>query len=110
MPKKSSKPRFNFNLPQFMQISESHCGPAVIQMLLSHVGVHIHQEDVAEMGGAASLIDLNGMRVDQLALAVKKLAPHVEFWYKDHAVLQELIDLVRLHRYRRRGVAGAVRR
>lgn len=99
MPKKSSKPRFNFNQPQFMQISESHCGPAVIQMLLNHLGLDVHQEEVAAMGGATSLIELNGMRVDQLALAVKKLAPTVDFWYKDHATLQELVDLIMVQRY-----------
>jgi hypothetical protein len=99
MPKKSSKPRFNFNQPQFTQISESHCGPAVIQMLLNHLAIDVHQEEVAAMGGATSLIELNGMRVDQLALAVKKLAPTVDFWYKDHASLQELVELIMVHRY-----------
>jgi hypothetical protein len=99
MPAKSSKPRFNFNRPEFMQISESHCGPAVIQMLLNHLGITVHQEEVAGMGGAASLIELNGMRVDQLALAVKKLAPQVDFWYKDHSSLDELVDIIRRHRY-----------
>jgi ABC-type bacteriocin/lantibiotic exporter with double-glycine peptidase domain len=99
MPKKSSKPRFNFNQPQFMQISESHCGPAVIQMILNHLGIDVTQEEVAEMGGAASLIELNGMRVDQLALAVKKLAPTVDFWYKENSTLQELVNLIVVHRY-----------
>jgi hypothetical protein len=99
MPKKSSKPRFNFNQPQFMQISESHCGPAVVQMLLNHLAIDVSQEEVAAMGGATSLIELNGMRVDQLVLAVKKLAPAVDFWYKDHSTLQELVKLIMVHRY-----------
>lgn len=82
-----------------MQISESHCGPAVIQMILNHLGIDVTQEEVAEMGGAASLIELNGMRVDQLALAVKKLAPTVDFWYKENSTLQELVNLIVVHRY-----------
>lgn len=82
-----------------MQISESHCGPAVIQMLLSHLSVDVRQEDIAELGGAASLIELAGMRVDQLALAVKKFAPLLDFWFKEHAALQELIALVSVHHY-----------
>ena len=52
------------------QISEAHCGPAVIQMLLANLGIEVTQEDVAELGGETALIDLHGMRVDQLALAV----------------------------------------
>jgi ABC-type bacteriocin/lantibiotic exporter with double-glycine peptidase domain len=99
MPAKSSEPRFNFNRPQFMQISESHCGPAVIQMLLSHLGIEVGQDEVAEMGRAKSLIELHGMRVDQLALAVHKLAPQVFFWYKDHATLDELVEIIMRQRY-----------
>lgn len=78
-----------------MQISESHCGPAVIQMLLSNVGIEVSQEAVAEAGGASSLIELNGMRVDQLAQAVRLLAPQVIFYYKDHATIHELVRVVK---------------
>lgn len=81
-----------------MQISESHCGPAVIQMLLSHLGVEVTQEAVAEAGGATSLIELNGMRVDQLALAVQRLAPRVQFWFKDHTTINELVHIVNEYR------------
>lgn len=77
-----------------MQISESHCGPAVIQMLLSNIGIEVTQEDVAEAGGASSLIELNGMRVDQLALAVSRLAPQAVFYYKDHSTIDELTRIV----------------
>lgn len=82
-----------------MQISESHCGPAVTQMLLSNVGIEVSQEAIAEAGGATSLIELQGMRVDQLALAVKRLAPAVMFYYKDHATLAELAHIINEYRY-----------
>lgn len=77
-----------------MQISESHCGPAVIQMLLSNIGIEVTQEDVAEAGRATSLIEMNGMRVDQLALAVARLAPQAVFYYKDHSTMDELARIV----------------
>jgi hypothetical protein len=77
-----------------MQISESHCGPAVIQMLLSNQEIEVTQEEVAEAGGATRLIELNGMRVDQLALAVHRLAPRATFYYKDHASIDELVRIV----------------
>jgi hypothetical protein len=88
------KPAVNFHQQRFMQISESHCGPAVIQMLLSNLGVDVTQEEVAEAGGATNLIEMNGMRVDQLARAVHYLAPQVLFYYKDHATIAELARVV----------------
>jgi hypothetical protein len=100
MPNESnSAPLPNLSLNRVCQISESHCGPAVIQMLLANLGIAVTQEAVAEAGGATSLIDLHGMRVDQLALAVKELAPAAQFWYKDNATLEDLIALIIQHRY-----------
>ncbi len=100
MPGKSNPERhFDFSSPRFTQISESHCGPAVIQMLLSNLGLEVSQEAIAEAGGATRLIELNGMRVDQLARAVRLLAPQAQFWYKDHASLDDLTRLVVDYRY-----------
>src|SRR5512133_2564863 len=100
MPEESS-PRepIDYHHSRFTQISESHCGPAVIQMLLSNLGIEVSQEAVAEAGGATELIELNGMRVDQLARAVRVLAPDARFWYKDHSSLDDLIRLVSEYRY-----------
>lgn len=93
------KRRFDFSNPRFTQISESHCGPAVIQMLLSNLDIEVSQEAIAEAGGAARLIELNGMRVDQLARAVRILAPQAQFWYRDRASLDDLARLVVDYRY-----------
>lgn len=82
-----------------MQISESHCGPAVIQMLLSNLGIEVTQEEVAEAGGATSLIAMNGMRVDQLAMAVHRLAPKVILYAKEHATIDELVQIVNDYHY-----------
>ncbi len=82
-----------------MQISESHCGPAVTQMLLSNLGIEVTQEQVAEAGGAASMIAMQGMRVDQIALAVRRLAPETVFYYKEHAAIDELVRVVQDYRH-----------
>lgn len=82
-----------------MQISESHCGPAVIQMLLAYLGIEVAQDAVAEAGGANDLIEMNGMRVDQLAKAVSILAPQARFWWKTNADLDELVTIVRKYQY-----------
>jgi hypothetical protein len=91
-----SNPRrpIDFHHDRFTQISESHCGPAVIQMLLQNLGIEVTQESVAEAGGASDLIEQQGMRVDQLNRAVRHLAPQTCFWYKDHANIEELVQIV----------------
>jgi hypothetical protein len=68
-------------------------------MLLSNLGIDVSQESVAEAGGAKDLIELNGMRVDQLAQAVLQLAPQVRFWFKENSTLEELILIVSHYRY-----------
>lgn len=90
-----SKARFT----RTIQISESHCGPAVIQMLLGNLGIEVSQEDIAEAGGAADLIELHGMRIDQLAKAVYALAPQTIFWFKENSTLDELVKLVTGYNY-----------
>ncbi len=102
MPAKLSqrrRPFIDFHIPRFTQISESHCGPAVIQMLLSNLGIEASQEAIAEAGGVADLIELNGMRVDQLANAVCRLVPEVDFWWKEHATLEDLAGLIQRYHY-----------
>lgn len=75
---------------QFIQISESHCGPAVLQMLLDAIGVTAHQDDITRAAGAEHTIEEHGTRVDQLALACSRVAPQTQFWYKYHASLDDL--------------------
>src|SRR5512143_3600139 len=96
-----SNPRqpIDFHHDRFTQISESHCGPAVIVMLLHHLGIEVTQEAVAEAGGAVDLIELYGMRVDQLERAVRQLAPQSRFWSKDMATIEELVEIVNTYHY-----------
>ena len=83
-PKKFSR------LRRIQQITENHCGPAVIQMLLENVGVDVSQEEITEAAGATRTIETHGTRVDQLAKAVQELAPIAKLWYKDHASVEDL--------------------
>lgn len=83
-PKKFSR------LRRIQQITENHCGPAVIQMLLENVGVNVSQDEITEAAGATHTIETHGTRVDQLAKAVQELAPIAKLWYKEHASLEDL--------------------
>ncbi len=100
MPEKSSSlPPIDFHHDRFTQISESHCGPAVIQMLLYNLGIEVTQEAIAEAGEATGLIEESGMHVGQLKKAVWLLAPQTIFWYKDHANIDELVRIVDHYKY-----------
>src|SRR5918996_3790758 len=77
-------------LRRIQQITENHCGPAVIQMLLENIEVHVTQEEITEAAGATQTIETHGTRVDQLAKAVHQLAPSAKLWYKEKATLEDL--------------------
>jgi hypothetical protein len=72
------------------QITENHCGPAVIQMLLDNISVNVTQEAITEAAGATLTIVTHGTRVDQLAKAVYTLAPNARLWYKEKASEDDL--------------------
>jgi len=99
MRKKYGKPLFHVQVKQATQISESHCGPAVIQMLLANLGIEVSQEAIAEAAGVTATIDEHGTRFDQLAQSVHKLAPDVQFWVKDHADISELVAILNEREY-----------
>lgn len=77
-------------LRRIEQITENHCGPAVIQMLLENIGVMVTQEEITEAAGATHTIETHGTRVDQLAKAVQELAPIAKLWYKEKASPDDL--------------------
>ncbi|HCC84068.1 MAG TPA: hypothetical protein DEP87_00050 [Candidatus Pacebacteria bacterium] len=75
---------------QITQISEAHCGAAVLQMLLEAQGTITSQPMIAEMAGVSAVIEEHGMRLDQIALACNKIAPNLVFWYKYHSSLEDV--------------------
>ncbi|HEY9528018.1 MAG TPA: cysteine peptidase family C39 domain-containing protein [Anaerolineales bacterium] len=77
-------------LRRIQQITENHCGPAVMQMLLENIGVNVSQEEITEAAGATHTIETHGTRVDQLARAVQELAPIAKLWYKQKASVEDL--------------------
>lgn len=83
-------PRKFSRLRWIQQITENHCGPAVIQMLLENIGVNASQEAITEAAGATLTIESQGTRVDQLAKAVHVLAPHARLWHKEKASFEDL--------------------
>jgi hypothetical protein len=89
----------DYHQPRFTQLSESHCGPAVVQMMLSALGIDISQENIVDAAGAADRLEEHGTRVDQLSLAVRRLVPELRFYFKDHATLDDLARIVEQEGY-----------
>lgn len=75
---------------QVTQISESHCGAAVLQMLLETLGVTTDQRTIVEAARVENTIEEHGMRIDQIATACNRIAPHLTFWYKYYSSLEDL--------------------
>jgi hypothetical protein len=89
-----------FNNPFFptmkrvAQKTSSHCGPAVLEMLLSFVGVYADQDEFVNAIGIGPKLKEYGMVVPEMASAVKILAPQLSFWYKTDSTLSDLSNLV----------------
>lgn len=79
-----------FRIRKVTQISESHCGPAVLEMLLDAMGITVSQREIARAAGVTQTIEEHGTRVDQLGLACSRLAPQMQFWYKYHSTLDDI--------------------
>lgn len=79
---------------QVRQMSESHCGPAVLEMLLSHLNIATTQDEITHFARVEHRIEEHGTSVLDLARAVRYGFPQVQFWYKDHARVEDLETLV----------------
>ncbi len=81
------------------QIDDVHCGPATIQMLLTHLDITVSQPDIDNAINARDFIDERGTRPDELGRAVSIVAPQAQLWCKEHTTVEELEALVQLYKY-----------
>jgi ABC-type bacteriocin/lantibiotic exporter with double-glycine peptidase domain len=92
-PKKFSRLRW------IQQITENHCGPAVLEMLLGNIGVNVSQQEITDAAGATHTIETHGTRVDQLAKAVQQLVPIAKLWFKEKASLDDIFYVLEEAKY-----------
>jgi ABC-type bacteriocin/lantibiotic exporter with double-glycine peptidase domain len=92
-------PRKFSRLRWIQQITENHCGPAVLEMLLGNIGVDISQQEITEAAGATHTIETHGTRVDQLAKAVQQLVPIARLWHKEKASLDDIVYVLEEAKY-----------
>lgn len=82
------------------QENNSYCGPAVVQMLLSHYGILPRQDDLVRAAGSnVDLVKQRGIAADELALGVRRLIPGMSFWVKRDATISDLNMVVREYKF-----------
>lgn len=81
------------------QQTESHCGPAVLQMVLSHLKKYVSQDQIVTAARARSRIKRHGTRPQHLARALSILAPGYAFWFKQNATVADLTTLVHTYQW-----------
>lgn len=79
------------------QKNNSYCVPAVVQGLLAFQGIKVTQAQIVAAAGAQATITKQGMRSSQIAHAVSKLAPDLNFWYKQETTAEDIDVLI--HQY-----------
>lgn len=84
----------NRTLRHSTQISEAHCGPAVLQMLLFNYGIDTTQENIVKAAGMEKKIYTYGTNIGDFAAATNVLAPTLHFWYKINAKFSDLERLL----------------
>lgn len=92
----------NRNFPNLKRVSQktlSHCGPAVLEMLISFLGREIDQEEFVDAVGIRDKLPTNGMLISEMGTAVRILAPEMQFWFKENSSLSELRRLVMNYKY-----------
>lgn len=82
----------------FRQENNSYCGPAVVQALLRLAGIKATQDEIVAAARAKSRVMHKGIRPDQLARAVERLAPQQQIWLKQGATRRDLDTLINGHR------------
>lgn len=87
------------SLYRVTQKTNAHCGPAVAQMLLSYIGLNVSQDAIVVAGEAQESLQEYGMRVDQIAMAVHKLVPSVNFLFKNKATYEDLKKIILDYKY-----------
>jgi len=87
-------------LPRIKQISGSHCGPAVIEMLLGNLGYRIDQDDVVRAANSSTKkINRFGLNIKEMATATHNLVSDIQFWFKENTEISDIEEILFQHKY-----------
>lgn len=89
----------SFSFARHRQIDDYHCGPAVLQMLLEHIGFFLTQKEIAQAAGITDTIQEHGTRIDHMAKAIQSRVPEAQIWAKEQTSREDLEQLISLFGY-----------
>ncbi len=95
MPDRSRTNNKAVDFKRVKQETSYNCGPAVLEMLLSHFGIEASQSQIIEAAGIRNEIEKEGMVVAEMARAIKLIAPQMSFWFKTNSKMNEMREIVR---------------
>ena len=81
------------------QRTDAHCGPAVLEMLLSYLDIKVHQDAIIDAAKVSVKLRIHGMTVPDMAKAIKLSVPQAQFWYKHRASIADISRLLTKYRY-----------
>lgn len=94
MQKTFRKHKFFPKMPRIAEISNTHCGPATLAMLLGNSGVRVGQNKIVQVSSTIERIRNNGMAIWEMDVATKKLS-NLVFWLKYNATTDDIKELLR---------------
>ena len=78
------------------QKNDSYCGPAVLEMLFSFVGLYFDQDEfVNAIQKNEEDLRVYGITVAEMSKIAKVLAPEYNFWFKENSSLSNLQQIVK---------------
>lgn len=82
------------------QISSSHCGPAVLEALFSHLGLGIGQTRVVKSIRAHKKITKVGLSIRDLSMAATKLGKKkYVFWWKARSSISDIKKIIEVYKF-----------
>lgn len=87
------------HLGRVRQINNSFCGPATLQILLSHFGLSADQYKLVEAATTREHALRKGMSIELLAMAIRNLYPEYRLWAKRETSIADLEKMVREYNY-----------
>ena len=76
------------------QLTGSYCGPAVMQMLASSLGVSVYQETLVDACEARKTVMKEGISLIDLAKGLRKLNPDLIVWAKMDSKIEDIKEML----------------
>ncbi len=86
-------------LGRVRQLNGSYCGPAALQILLSHFGIQADQNMLVDAATTRKHVMITGMSIELLAEAVKNTYPAYSLWVKRDSTIMDVEKMVREFNY-----------